>query len=107
MFQNRKRVFICTKGPNCCQLSPRPQLVLEALRQAVLDQKVADSIEIIDTGCIGMCGYGPNARIKEGRSSVTSYSGLEPGDAPEIIAAHVNGDRPVERKRFKVKTGET
>lgn len=109
MNQDRKRIWVCIMGETCCKLTgPSPQDVLDALQKAVIDQKVEDRIEVAGTTCLGLCKdeahrpQGPNARVKSGRSSSASYCHLEPADAPEIIAAHVDGDRPVERKLRKI-----
>jgi (2Fe-2S) ferredoxin len=95
-----KRIWVCVDGKHCCQRNPGK--VFEALQEAVVRQGASDQIEVIGGGCLGMCGYGPNALVMIGRSRI-GYSHLRPSDADEIISAHTEGDRPVERLRLKRK----
>jgi Ferredoxin len=74
--------------------------VLEALKAAAKQEGVADRFEILDGGCVGMCGLGPNALVMSGRTRI-GYSKLKPEDAREIIIAHKGDDKPVERLRTK------
>lgn len=98
MTGQARRIWVCVTGRHCCQR--RPQEVLNALKQAVDRQGVGDKVEVLGGGCLGMCGYGPNALVIIGRSRI-AYAGLCPGDADEIVAAHADGHKPIERLRLK------
>jgi (2Fe-2S) ferredoxin len=98
MSQRNKRIWVCIDGPHCAQRNPKA--VFDALRDAITEQGASDRIEVCSGGCVGMCGNGPNALLMSGRSR-TGYSHLVPADAKEIIAAHADGDKPVERLRLK------
>lgn len=96
MLTKTRRIWVCINGPHCCQLNP--DKVLDALNQAAVEQQAGDKIEIVGAGCLGMCGDGPNALVMLGRTRI-KYSHLKPEDAAVIVAAHAEGDTPVEHLR--------
>lgn len=93
-----KRIWVCIDEQHCCHR--QPQKVLDALKRAIARQGVGERLEAIGGGCLGMCGYGPNALVVIGRSRI-QYSHVRAGDAEEIVAAHADMDRPIERLRLK------
>lgn len=101
MTQVPKRIWVCTTGPNCTSLAAQPQKVLEALQAAIAIRQAGDRLEALGTGCLGMCGLGPNARVKCGRSASAAYCRLEPEDAAPIVDAHLKGDSPWADKLLK------
>lgn len=101
MTQDTKRIWVCTTGPNCASLAAQPRRVLEALQKAIADRQAGDRLEALGTGCLGMCGLGPNARVKCGRSAAAAYSHLTPADAAPIVDAHLRGDSPWPDKLHK------
>jgi (2Fe-2S) ferredoxin len=95
-----KRIWVCLSGRYCCQRQPEPDKVLAALQEAVIRHDAGDKLEVVGGGCLGMCEHGPNAMVINGRNRI-GYSHLCPADADEIVAAHKDGDTPVERLRQK------
>lgn len=103
-MQDRKttRLLICVDGPFCSQLSgPDNAPALVAAFEELIKEKAAeDKFEIMPVGCLGMCGKGPNVRVFA-ESGRFAYCGVKPQDASEIIDSHLDGDRVIERLRFK------
>jgi (2Fe-2S) ferredoxin len=74
--------------------------VLTALQESVKKHNATERLEVVGGGCLGMCGYGPNAMVISNRRRI-GYCHLTPADAGAIINAHADDDRPVERLRIK------
>ncbi|MDO5674988.1 MAG: NADH-quinone oxidoreductase subunit NuoF [bacterium] len=70
----------------------------DALKSALENQGLADTITIIETGCLGPCALGPVCVI--GRDK-TYYQGLQPGDAEELVESHLKNNQVVERLTWK------
>ena len=103
-MQDKKstRLFICVDGPFCSKLCAPDDApaVVAALKQQIKEKGAKDKFEIMPGGCLGMCGKGPNVRVFS-ESGRFAYYGVKPQDAAEIIDSHRNGDRVIERLRFK------
>ena len=69
--------------------------MLDAFKRAVaLRADAGRRIKITPTGCLTPCQCGPNVVVyPEG----IWYAGVTPGDASEILEAHLTGDAPVAR----------
>ena len=79
-------VYVCT-GVACMPRHPKP--VFEALAEEGRKQELED-VEIREFECLGACDMAPMASVG-GR-----YIGpLEPGDAPEVVAAIKEGRAPL------------
>lgn len=99
MFGQTRRIWVCVNGTHCCQR--QPDKVLAALKAEIERQGVSDQMEVIGDGCVGMCGYGPNAMVMIGRTRIP-YAHVTPADAAEIVATHASGEtKPIERLRLK------
>jgi (2Fe-2S) ferredoxin len=96
------RLLICVDGPFCSKLCPpnHASQVVAALKQQIEERCVEAKFEIMPGGCLGMCGKGPNVRVFA-ESGHFAYCGVQPQDAAEIIDSHLDGDRLIERLRFK------
>jgi len=51
---------------------------------------------LTNTGCLGPCSAGPTVLVYP---DSVMYSGVTPGDVPELIQKHLIGNEPVERLR--------
>ena len=86
-----KQILVCFGG-SC--LASGAKEVRDAL-QAELDKAgLADSVKLVETGCMGPCVAGPVALVGEDR---TFYQSLKPEDAEEIVKSHIQGGKRVER----------
>ncbi len=93
----RYHVFVCDQkkpeGAPCCSARGSAR-VIEALRAEVAKQGLASEVQITACGSIGLCERGPNMIVyPEG----TWYSGVTPGDVPEIVRKHLAKGVIVER----------
>lgn len=61
---------------------------------AAFEAAAADRVHVAATGCQGQCGSGPTVRVLP---DGTWYCQVRPKDVPEILAEHIEGDRPVQR----------
>ena len=68
--------------------------VTEAFAKAIAEQGLGDEVNIVRTGCFGLCALGPIVIIyPEG----TFYSMVKVDDIPEIVSEHLLKGRPVTR----------
>ncbi|SPE22182.1 O-methyltransferase (modular protein) [Acidobacteriia bacterium SbA2] len=93
----RYHVFVCeqqkAEGMACCAARGSAK-VLEALRKEVAQKGVTNEVLVTACGSFGLCDRGPNMIVyPEG----VWYSGVGPQDVPEIVQAHFQGGRVVER----------
>jgi len=68
--------------------------VRDALRDALARAGLEKKVALVETGCMGPCVIGPVVLVSEDQ---TFYQGVKPGDADEIVAAHLRGGKRVER----------
>jgi len=67
---------------------------IAALRKELAGQGLMDAVQVTTCGSIGLCERGPNMIVyPEG----VWYSGVQPGDVPEIVREHFGNGRVVER----------
>ena len=82
---------ICICGVSGCASSG--SLKIEERFKEEVAKHSLEGIEIITTGCMGLCKAGPIVIIyPEG----TFYSGIKPEDAPRIVKEHLVEKQPVE-----------
>ncbi len=81
-------------GMATCGISAGARPVLAALMDAVRE-KGLDSVEVTQTGCIGVCRLEPIVEVyKEGQGKVT-YVEMTPEKAKRIIEEHIVGGKVV------------
>ena len=96
-----KHVFVCTRGEWCPSVDGDGIGVHAALKQAVREAGLSDTVRVNHSGCFSQCGNGPMAVVyPEG----TWYAALTPQDAAEIVSQHLVGGTPVERLRYEPET---
>ncbi len=79
--------------------------VFEAMREEVERRGLGGDVEVVETGCRGLCAKGPVMDIYPGG---IFYCHVQPGDVPEIVEETLIGGRVVERLTYKdVTTGES
>lgn len=95
MVKYRKQLLVCG-GAGCSskhseELIDNFKLELEALA-------LENEIQVIKTGCFGLCGLGPVVKIMP---DDVFYVNVNPDDAAEIINEHIVKGRKVERLIYK------
>ena len=96
----RTHVLICG-GTGCT--SSGSMKIGDALEQQIAEKGLADEVQVVRTGCFGLCALGPVMIVyPEG----TFYSCVTIDDVPEIVEEHLLKGRPVERLVHKDKEGD-
>lgn len=98
---SRYRVHVC--GGTGCTSSGSPKII-ERLQAEIKANGLEDEVEIVKTGCFGLCALGPIMIVHpEG----TFYSMVKEDDIPEIVTEHLKGGNPVKRLLYEetTKTG--
>jgi NADP-reducing hydrogenase subunit HndC len=91
MAYKRSQILICG-GTGCT--SSGSQVLAQELRKELVKHDILEEIEIIVTGCFGLCELGPVVIVyPEG----TFYSRVEASDIPEMVEEHLVKGRPLER----------
>jgi NADP-reducing hydrogenase subunit HndC len=97
----RSHVMICA-GTGCT--SSGSAKVAEAFSEAIADQGLSQEVNIVKTGCFGLCALGPIVII---HPDGTFYSMVKVEDVPEIVSEHLLKGRPVTRLLYdETVTGE-
>jgi bidirectional [NiFe] hydrogenase diaphorase subunit len=87
-----KRVYCCTS--TAC-VSSGAQLTIDALQGAVdSNPESADKVEVVQTGCMGLCSQGPLVRIESNGDADLLYQEVDADVAEKIISTHTSA--PVE-----------
>jgi len=68
------------------------------LRDELESKNLSESVQVIMTGCFGLCGKGPIVKVMPDN---TYYVGVKPEDAQEIIEEHIIKHRKVSRLLYK------
>lgn len=91
----RSHVLVCSGS--ACVLSGC-QTVKEALSEGIKKQQLEDEIQLIETGCMGLCDLGPRLIVyPEG----VVYCRVTAKDAEEIVSEHLLKGRIVERLVYR------
>lgn len=80
-------VLVC--GGTGCH-SSGCQEVADALAKSIYDAGLADSVKLIQTGCMGACQLGPVVMVYPG---AYHYCSVKPEDVDEIVNSHLKNDQ--------------
>ncbi|MFO7938002.1 MAG: NADH-ubiquinone oxidoreductase-F iron-sulfur binding region domain-containing protein [Kiritimatiellia bacterium] len=97
---DKQQILVCFGG-SC--LASGAKEVRDALQRELEKAGLADSVKLIETGCMGPCVAGPVALVGKDH---TFYQGLKPEDAQEIVSSHIKGGKRVERLMITNEEGE-
>lgn len=84
-------LLVC--GGSTCR-SSESNLIIENLRRELEEKGLENEVQVISTGCFGLCETGPVVRVMPDN---TYYLKVQPEDAPVIVAEHVIKGRRVHR----------
>jgi NADH:ubiquinone oxidoreductase subunit F (NADH-binding)/(2Fe-2S) ferredoxin len=91
MSLKRTDILLCC-GSGC--VSAGALKIKEALIEELKKQKISEEINLIETGCMGPCDYGPVMMVyPEG----IFYKNLNVEDVPEMVEEHLVKGRPLKR----------
>ena len=93
--QQEKRCRLLYCASTAC-LSSGSIAAKESLQQAVDDHSLSDSVEVVATGCMGLCSHGPVVRVQKRGQEEVLYENVTPEVAQQIVTKHVSLDEPVE-----------
>jgi bidirectional [NiFe] hydrogenase diaphorase subunit len=81
-----RRIFCCIS--TAC-LSAGAGQTIQALRHGLEASQSGDKIEVVQTGCMGLCSRGPLVRVKEKLGEEVYYADVSPELSEQLIAKHV------------------
>ena len=84
-------IILC-KGPTCMKQGSRD--LKGDIEKELAKYGLAGKIQVLISGCLGMCGKGPIMIVNPG---YTLYGGVTSKDIPEIIEEHILKNNPVAR----------
>ncbi|MDE5619312.1 MAG: NADH-quinone oxidoreductase subunit NuoF [Ruminococcus sp.] len=84
-----KHILVC--GGTGCTSSGSPKII-EKLEKELAEKGLTDKVQIVKTGCFGLCELGPIMIVyPEG----TFYSRVDIDEIPRIVDEHIIGGKPV------------
>jgi NADP-reducing hydrogenase subunit HndC len=91
MSKYRMHLLVC--GGSTCR-SSESNLIIENLRRELEEKGLENEVQVIATGCFGLCETGPVVRVMP---DDTFYVKVKPEDAPVIVAEHIIKGKHVQR----------
>lgn len=101
MANKRTQVLIC--AGTGCTIGNSAELVTE-FEKEIRSFGLENEIEVLRTGCLGLCGVGPNVAIYPDN---IIYKSVKVDDVQEIVMEHFYKGRPVQRLMLNEKDEET
>jgi NADP-reducing hydrogenase subunit HndC len=96
-----KHIMVC--GGSGCHSAKSGEIIKE-LRRLIKKEDLEDSVEVVQTGCFGLCTKGPIVIVQP---DDTFYSHVKVEDANDIISMHIKDNTIVERLLAKEADGST
>ncbi|MGC9454870.1 MAG: NADH-ubiquinone oxidoreductase-F iron-sulfur binding region domain-containing protein [Phycisphaerae bacterium] len=84
----KARCFCCAS--TAC-LSSDAQGIIDALREALEAHGLAEDVEVVPTGCMGLCSMGPLLRVEIAQLEPVLYKEVSPLIARLIVTEHIAG----------------
>jgi NADH:ubiquinone oxidoreductase subunit F (NADH-binding)/(2Fe-2S) ferredoxin len=94
MSKQRMQLLVCG-GTGCNDL--QSEAILDNLRLELEANALENDIQVIRTGCFGLCKLGPIVKVMPDE---VIYTHVKPDDAREIVAEHVINGHKVDRLLF-------
>lgn len=97
-----RHAFVCVNSEACAPLGA--DAVHKAMKDALREAGLKESLRVNKAGCLGQCGHGPVVVVyPEG----TWYSHVTPADGLRIWHEHMLGGKPVEDLLYKTEAAGT
>ncbi|HOS73357.1 MAG TPA: NADH-quinone oxidoreductase subunit NuoF [Bacteroidales bacterium] len=94
MAKERIQIMVCG-GTGCT--GDQGEALLDNLKLELEANALENSVNVVKTGCMGLCSMGPNIKILPDN---IIYTGVRPDDAREIVSEHIMKGRRIERLLF-------
>lgn len=94
-----KHIMVC--GGSGCH-SANSGKIIEELRKLIHKEKLEDKVEVVQTGCFGLCTKGPIVLVQP---EDTFYAHVKVEDVHDIISLHIKENRIVEHLLAKEPDG--
>jgi len=95
MAQKKMQLLVCG-GTGCSDL--HGDVIPDNLRLELEANALENDIQVVKTGCFGLCSFGPIVKIMP---DDVIYTHVTPDDAREIVEEHLIRGRKVERLLYK------
>ena len=92
---DKKNILVC--GGTGCTSSKSPKII-EEFERLIKEKGLQDKVDVIKTGCFGLCAKGPIVIIYP---EETFYTLVKPEDVPEIVEEDIIKGNKVERLLVK------
>lgn len=89
---NHTRVVV---GMATCGIAAGARPVLNALSDEVQKQALTDRVQVVQTGCIGLCRFEPIVEVLAPDKEKVTYVHMTPEKALRVLKEHVLGGDPV------------
>jgi bidirectional [NiFe] hydrogenase diaphorase subunit len=96
-FRTRWRIKACAS--TACQSAGAGQAI-KAIEEAVETENMTFEVQVIPTGCMGLCSAGPLVRVLRRGGDEAMYQKVTPETGIEILRSHVLEEKPVEEHRL-------
>lgn len=86
-----RHIMVC--GGSGCH-SAKSEVIIKELRAIINNEKLEEHVEVVQTGCFGLCMQGPIVLMQP---DDTFYAHVKVEDASDIIEQHIKNDVVVDR----------
>ncbi len=100
---SKPRVMV---GAATCGLAAGAGAVIDEFKKELADAGLSDKVELVETGCIGLCYAEPLVEVRAANTPSVLYSRVSPKDVASIVKEHLLGGKPVKAKAEAVMADE-
>ena len=94
MAKYKKHILVC--GGSCCK-NGNSQQMADTFRSMIFERGLQDEVQVIQTGCFGLCDKGPIVKVMPDN---TFYTKVTLNDVSRIMDEHIVGGHKVEDLLF-------
>jgi NADH:ubiquinone oxidoreductase subunit F (NADH-binding) len=100
MSNYKKHIMVC--GGSGCK-SSQSDIIVEKFKQELESQKLDQEVQVVITGCFGLCDKGAIVKISPDQ---TIYTQVSPNDVSKIVKEHIVLGKPIEERCLKAPQGK-
>ncbi|MBO5781281.1 MAG: NADH-quinone oxidoreductase subunit NuoF [Opitutales bacterium] len=89
-------------GAATCGLASGAGAVIEEFKKQLEKAGLNGKVDLVETGCIGLCYAEPLVEIRSANSPSVLYSKVSPKDVEKLVNSHLIGGEPVKEKAVGV-----